>query len=197
MIKRACPACGVTKLSPARARRDDVRRFCLPCSEASGRLVERVSPARLRKEAKAKAARRAEANARAQLKRAWRAEERARWVHNGFDIRPLAIRIWRAAGLADDPEPESFVVRQGADPGFIVSLVLAAAVRRSGDLRRFEGQDRYWEIATEVWPTLKREVGPLTGPWGVQQAVAALVNRLAGPEVLAACALAAGGNDSL
>lgn len=40
-----CPLCSSGKLAPSRPRKDDVRRFCLPCSERTGRLVERLSPA--------------------------------------------------------------------------------------------------------------------------------------------------------
>ena len=40
-----CLNCGEGGLAPTKPRRDDVRRYCLPCSAKSGRLVERVSPA--------------------------------------------------------------------------------------------------------------------------------------------------------
>lgn len=40
-----CPRCGNGRLAPQRPRRDDVRRYCLACSEGTGRLVERVAPA--------------------------------------------------------------------------------------------------------------------------------------------------------
>ncbi len=40
-----CPSCGGGLLAPGRPRRDDVRRYCLPCSEATGRLVARTCPA--------------------------------------------------------------------------------------------------------------------------------------------------------
>jgi hypothetical protein len=48
-----CPNCGAGKLAPSRPRKDDVRRYCLPCSERTGRLVERLSPSleRQRREA--------------------------------------------------------------------------------------------------------------------------------------------------
>lgn len=39
-----CLNCGEGGLAPTKPRRDDVRRYCLPCSAKSGRLVERVSP---------------------------------------------------------------------------------------------------------------------------------------------------------
>lgn len=41
-------------LAPTRLRRIDVRRFCLPCSEAAGVLVERVAPALARRREAAK-----------------------------------------------------------------------------------------------------------------------------------------------
>lgn len=60
-----CPLCNVGKLGLQRPRKNDVIRYCLPCSEKTGRLVERVSPsdisARKRKE-KAKAERKAKAS---------------------------------------------------------------------------------------------------------------------------------------
>jgi hypothetical protein len=36
-----CPICGSGKLAPSRPRRDDTRRYCLSCSEKTGRLVQR------------------------------------------------------------------------------------------------------------------------------------------------------------
>lgn len=43
-------------LGPTRPRRDNIVRYCLPCSEAAGVLIERVAPALDRKRADAKAA---------------------------------------------------------------------------------------------------------------------------------------------
>lgn len=40
-----CPQCGAGILAPTKPRRDDVRRYCLPCSAKGGRLVERIAPA--------------------------------------------------------------------------------------------------------------------------------------------------------
>ena len=37
-----CPTCGHGLLAPTRPRRNDVRRYCLPCSSKAGVLVERV-----------------------------------------------------------------------------------------------------------------------------------------------------------
>jgi hypothetical protein len=44
LARWVCPTCNEGKLAPRRPRRDDVRRYCLPCSEKSGRLVSRVNP---------------------------------------------------------------------------------------------------------------------------------------------------------
>lgn len=40
-----CPQCNEGILAPTRPRKDDVRRYCLPCSSAKGKLVERIAPA--------------------------------------------------------------------------------------------------------------------------------------------------------
>lgn len=42
--------------APSRLRRIDIRRYCLPCSQTKGVLVERVQPAKQTKEQKAKQA---------------------------------------------------------------------------------------------------------------------------------------------
>jgi hypothetical protein len=51
-----CLNCGEGGLAPTKPRRDDVRRYCLPCSAKTGRLVERVSPS-LERRREAQAAR--------------------------------------------------------------------------------------------------------------------------------------------
>lgn len=62
-----CPLCNVGKLGLQRPRKNDVVRYCLPCSEKTGKLVERFSPsdisARKRKE-KSKAERQAKASSK-------------------------------------------------------------------------------------------------------------------------------------
>lgn len=40
-----CPQCDAGILAPTKPRKDDVRRYCLPCSSKNGRLVERIAPA--------------------------------------------------------------------------------------------------------------------------------------------------------
>lgn len=43
-LRWKCPRCERGTNAPQRMRTDDVRRFCLPCSTATGRLVRRVCP---------------------------------------------------------------------------------------------------------------------------------------------------------
>jgi len=40
-----CPECGKGLRAPGRLRKNDTRRYCLPCSAKTGKLVERVCPA--------------------------------------------------------------------------------------------------------------------------------------------------------
>lgn len=44
-VRWRCEMCGDGLLAPSRPRRNDVRRYCLPCSAKRGTLVERVAPA--------------------------------------------------------------------------------------------------------------------------------------------------------
>lgn len=46
MMRSICPndTSHEGKLAPSRPRKDDIRRYCLVCSEKTGRLVERVAP---------------------------------------------------------------------------------------------------------------------------------------------------------
>ena len=56
--KWVCPECGKGKLGLQRPRKNDIVRYCFPCSEKSGYLVERISPKDEAKKAK-KAAKKA------------------------------------------------------------------------------------------------------------------------------------------
>jgi hypothetical protein len=86
-----CPQCDSGKLAPSRPRRDDTRRYCLPCSEKTGRLVERTCAAleRQRGVAKERATRKRQA-----------ATERAKAKQRAKD--PFDMTGWfkRLQGLA-------------------------------------------------------------------------------------------------
>ena len=77
-------------LAPARMRKDDIRRYCLPCSTKSGRLVERVAPSLVRESA-ARAAARAQRTSAAASRAAER--ESRRWMSDGVDMRAEFQRL--------------------------------------------------------------------------------------------------------
>jgi hypothetical protein len=90
-----CDGGHVGILAPARLRRRDIRRFCWPCSEASGTLVERHCPALERK----RAARQERSAAKRELKRARELKrERERDPHN---MRGWFKRLQRLQALKD------------------------------------------------------------------------------------------------
>lgn len=84
MVRWVCPNCDQGKLAPSRPRRDDVRRYCLACSEETGRLVERAAPAldRKRQQRSARLAEKRKAVAQREAER-----ERARYTVAGVDLR--------------------------------------------------------------------------------------------------------------
>lgn len=85
-------------LGPERPRRDDVRRYCLPCSEATGRLVERTAPAV--EKARAERAERSAAKRSTATQRAAAAELTARSA-GGIDLQAEAARFWRLPVLRE------------------------------------------------------------------------------------------------
>lgn len=87
--------------APQRLRRIDVRRYCLPCSEAAGVLVERTCAARERaaERSRAKAGRKAARQRRRQSesRAAIRARERAVTHPCGMDVEREYLRVWAEA----------------------------------------------------------------------------------------------------
>lgn len=106
-----CPLCRAGKLAPSRPRRDDVRRYCLPCSAKTGRLVEKVAPSAERERAVSATAtaakRKAKASTAAKRRAAAKAAEKARLdarfvvrsdvTGEPVDLRREVGRVWRAA----------------------------------------------------------------------------------------------------
>lgn len=100
-----CPRCGQARLASARPRKTATVRYCLPCSEATGTLVERTCPVlererrarveRKKKQRDRRAAARARAKARAKDRRAERDE--AKWHYGGRDLRDEARRLLQVA----------------------------------------------------------------------------------------------------
>lgn len=85
-----CPECGSGKNIGARPRRNASDRFCFPCSERVGVLVERACPVLDRK--------RGAGIERTKAKRERKVErESARFMFHGVDIRKITKRVWRVA----------------------------------------------------------------------------------------------------
>ena len=97
-VRWACPDCGSAKLAPAGCPKDDVRRFCLPCSEKSGRLVPRTTPAldRARAQVAAKRVKRAEREqAKRERGRARQADAaEGKWIYGPLDMRAELRRVF-------------------------------------------------------------------------------------------------------
>lgn len=89
-------------LAPSRMRKNDVRRFCWPCSLEAGILVERESPAMERSRRRLEDARRKRSRTKAETKRAWLEIARAETVlrreyvgaYKSFYRRALRLRSW-------------------------------------------------------------------------------------------------------
>jgi hypothetical protein len=114
-------------LGPTRPPKNSVVRYCLPCSETTGRLVERVAPAletkratnAERQKAKAATSRQRAAQKRADAK----AAETARYSVEGVDLRSEMARLvrLRAFGGVKGPLasrlPQFTVTRRTSRPG--------------------------------------------------------------------------------
>ena len=116
-------------------RQDDVRRYCLPCSESTGRLVERVCPAleRRRKASKERASGRTKAAREREVRRRF-------FLADGTDVRRIerrvkALRCWKREG-----------------PGVVV------AVRNTEPLEVKGREGVAWQeiAATYLWDVLTR-----------------------------------------
>lgn len=92
-----CPDCGSGVRAPGKPRRNDVRRFCFPCSQRSGYMVERVCPTLEKKRATSKAkvsakgkSERAKVSAVREIKKATADDM---YFVGGVDVRPIYKRM--------------------------------------------------------------------------------------------------------
>ena len=130
-----CERCGTGRIAPGRMAPDDVRRFCLPCSEATGKLVPLVCPSRER--ARERTRQRAAEKAKANRER----ETQAKYIlPDGSDIRRIfaavqGLKVWRREGgkvyqvirgmrLREKPDREP---KTGDDYALLAIATLAAA----------------------------------------------------------------------
>jgi hypothetical protein len=93
-----CPKCQNAHRAPSRPRKDDVRRFCLKCSEMTGRLVARVCGV-LEKARELAVGKRKNSEQKKRERAAERAvkarvTERQRYVVAGVDLLDEAKRYW-------------------------------------------------------------------------------------------------------
>lgn len=95
-VRWECPEHGGAILAPTRLRKIDVRRYCLPCSEKAGVLVERFAPTLEKQRQK-----RAEAQKTQRQKAAARKVEKecARFVFSGYDVREVVFKLSRLEHL--------------------------------------------------------------------------------------------------
>lgn len=87
-----CPECDDARLAPTRLRTIDVRRYCLPCSEKTGKLVTRTTPTLDRRRA-AQAAKRSESALERRART--QARERDRLTIDGTYLPDEARRLWK------------------------------------------------------------------------------------------------------
>ena len=124
-----CPNCRGGVLAVSRPRMDDVRRYCLPCSKSTGRLVKRICPAQERRVAAKRAAVkegavRARERERAREERLAAQAELARSIGapEPFEVRAESIRgdlrAWArlAAWQADLSDVELVIRRRTREP---------------------------------------------------------------------------------
>lgn len=106
-MRWVCPTCNSGALAPERPRKDDVRRYCLPCSKRTGKLVERAAPVLQARREKA-AAQRSERTQRLVVR------ETECWTVAGVDVRGLARECWTALGnVVDEFFADRRLVRTG------------------------------------------------------------------------------------
>lgn len=118
-----CPRCGAGKLAPSRPRKDDVRRYCLACSERTGRLVRRLSPAlerqrrdqQERRKAKTKRKRATERKRRENQRQAVqeRRQEREALLGLPFSLESFVRRVQRLKAWGADLTKVGIKIRFG------------------------------------------------------------------------------------
>jgi SprT-like family protein len=148
-VRWECPNGHAGVLGPRQPRRDSIVRYCLPCSERTGRLVERTAPALERQRSAAaarsadKAKRQRAAAARARARAA--AAETARYTVDGLDLRAELARLCK---LRTFKAP-------GAGPGRLARRTpeLTVTHRRARPTYELAAADDWgWRIRMAIWP---------------------------------------------
>lgn len=111
-----CPNGCAGVLGPTRPRKDNVCRYCLPCSAKAGKLVERTAPALDAK--RQTAAQKSVEKVRAKRAKA-KAQAEAKWTVDGVDMvraLALAMRLPTASPLRRAPE---FTLRRSKTANYV------------------------------------------------------------------------------
>lgn len=98
MRRWVCPRCGGGNHAPDRPRTDDVRRYCLDCSKATGRLVKRTCPALDRERGEKRERVAAKTVTKRQRDREREVAER---TAAGVDLHKEARRLWALPALKE------------------------------------------------------------------------------------------------
>lgn len=157
-VRWRCEQCQHGLLAPMRPRKNDVRRYCLPCSSKTGVLVERVAPTlekqrSARKEAskkKATAKRRRIAERSAPLKSQQRIDaSRAKMIHKE------AERIWKLMQPYHNGKPiPKIVIGRGRNHGSQYGF----AKRYSNLIQVNVDRDQSPNRSRRVWGVLAHEL---------------------------------------
>lgn len=106
MKRYRCPLCAAARNAPSRMAPNDARRFCLPCTDSTGKLVEMRCPSRERSKEKARKSR---------LNRAAKTREKDRqskfYLDDGTDIRPIVKSVKKLATWHREGAPAGRAVR--------------------------------------------------------------------------------------
>lgn len=142
-IRWKCQVCDSGLLAPSRPRKDDVRRYCLPCSAKTGKLVERIAPT-LEKQ-------RAETQAKARQRKATKRAKavNAKTAHTGFDVQKEARRLWR------------ILQKQENKPRRLFPTIKVVNRKRRGSSGYWDGRNVVLQLGTDMvdaWETVAHEL---------------------------------------
>lgn len=103
-----CPNGCAALMGPTKPRADDTRRYCLPCSAATGRLVRRTAPTLDRKREQRATTHNEKALARRLV---LAAKDTAHFTIAGLDVRALVVEFCRAPSLSSNTPGMAGIVR--------------------------------------------------------------------------------------
>lgn len=165
-VRWKCEICDSGLLAPSRPRMNDVRRYCLPCSADTGKLVHRVAPSLEKKRAVKKVA----ATKRTTSKRETVAKNKAKvqpkkdaikrvqtFGAQGFHIEKEAKKIWKLLEPYHNGNPVPKIAMQ--QRGYTLDESGKLWMRRGGVAGlAYYWENRIWLAAKPDWETLAHEL---------------------------------------